>query len=215
MRPGRSRPLTLTRRALGTRFAGAAAAIGFGNGTAASAMQDPVPVLNPDLRDAALRGLALAGYRGDPVTAAAANAAIERLSESDPEGALLARIYQMLDVRPAQYQPEYVPEAAAADLATLHAAIRACQPVAFGYTDLSGNKTTRTVLPLALVHPPQGVKLLARCEERKDFRQFFVRAIRDLGLRAGNFTEERLALLEGLLEKEAGRSRPPGFPAAS
>lgn len=202
MRPGRTQPLTLTRRALGTRLAGVAAAIGFGNGAAASTM---VPVLDPDLRDAALRGLALAGYRGDPVTAAAANAAIERLSRTDPEGALLARIYQMLDVRPAQYWPENVPEAAAADLATLHATIRACQPVAFGYTDLSGNETARTVLPLALVHPPQGVKLLAWCEEREDFRQFFVRAIRGLTPRSGNFGEDRLALLEGLLEKEAWR----------
>lgn len=78
--------------------------------------------------------------------------------------------------------------------------------MAFGYTDLSGNETARTVLPLALVHPPQGVKLLAWCEERGDFRQFFVRAMSDLTPRAGNFSEDRLALLEGLLEKEAGRA---------
>lgn len=206
MRRGRTQPLTLTRRALGTRFAGAAAAIGIGRGAAASTMANSLPLLDPDLRDAALRGLALAGYRGDPVTAAAANAAIERLSATDPEGALLARIYQMLDVRPAQYWPEDVPEAAAADLATLHAAIRATQPVAFGYTDLSENETMRTVLPLALVHPPQGVKLLAWCEEREDFRQFFVRAIKGLDMRPGDFSEDRLALLKGLLEKEAGRA---------
>lgn len=54
------------------------------------------------------------------------------------------------------------------------------------------------------MHPPQGVKLLAWCEEREDFRQFFVRAIRGLTARSGNFGEDRLALLEGLLEKEAG-----------
>lgn len=206
MRPGRTQPLTLTRRALGTRFAGAAAAIGFGNGAAASGMAKPAPALDPDLRDAALRGLALAGYRGDPVTAAAANAALARLAETDPEGALLGRIYRMLDVRPAAYWRKDVPEAAAADLATLHAAIRACQPVTFGYTDLSENETTRRVLPLALVHPPQGVKLLAWCEERQDFRQFFVRAIKGLAPCPGDFSEDRLALLEGLLEKESGRA---------
>ncbi|GAB1362998.1 hypothetical protein MASR1M32_22340 [Rhodobacter sp.] len=65
MRPGRTQPLTLTRRVLGSRIAGAAAAIGFGTGAAASTMANPAPVLDPDLRDAALRGLALAGYRGD------------------------------------------------------------------------------------------------------------------------------------------------------
>ena len=207
MRPGRTPPLipSLTRRALGTRLAGFAAMIGLGNSAAAGAMSAPVPVMDPDLRDAALRGLALAGYRGDPVTAAAAHAAIDRLAASDPEGALLARIYQVLDVRPAQYWPEDVPEAAAADLAVLHGAILACQPVAFGYTDLSGNETTRSVLPLALVHPPQGVKLLAWCEVRAGFRQFFVREITGLTLRAGDFSDERLALLQGLLEKETAR----------
>ncbi len=206
MRPGRSQPLSLTRRALGTRLAGVAAAIGFGNGAAARSMANPVPALDPDLRDAALRGLALAGHRGDPVTAAAAKAAIERLSQTDPEGAILARLYQRLDVRPAQYWPEDMPEAAAADLATLHGAIRACQPMAFGYTDLSGNQTARTVLPLALVHPPQGVKLLAWCEVRGDFRQFFVRAMRGLTPHAGDFSADRLALLQGLLDKETGRA---------
>lgn len=204
MRPGRVPPLTLTRRALGTRLAGAAVAMGFGNGAAASPMANPVP--DPDLRDAALRGLALAGHRGDPVTAAAARAAMERLSETDPEGAVLARLYQLLDVRPAQYVPENLRPAAVADLATLHAAIRACQPVTFGYTDLSGNQTARTVLPLALVHPPQGLKLLAWCAEREAFRQFFVRAMRELTPQPGDFSEDRLALLQGLLEKEAGRA---------
>lgn len=207
MRPGRTPtpPQTLTRRALGTQFAGAAAAIGFGQGASASGAANPMPVLDPDLCDAALRGLALAGYRGDPVTAAAANAALARLAETDPEAGLLVRIYQMLDVRPAAYWPEDVPEAAAADLAILHAAIRACQPVAFGYTDLSGNETTRTVLPLALVHPPQGVKLLAWCAEREDFRQLFVRAMQGPTPRPGNFSDDRMALLESLLDKESGR----------
>lgn len=205
MRPGRAPTPTLTRRALGTRLAGAAAVIGFGNGASASGPANLAPLLDPDLRDAALRGLALAGYRGDPVTAAAANATLARLADTDPEAALLGRLYQMLDVRPAAYWPEDVPKAAAADLAILHVAIRACQPVAFGYTDLSGIETTRTVLPLALVHPPQGVKLLAWCEEREDFRQFFVRAMQDLTPRPGDFSEDRLALLEGLLDKESGR----------
>jgi predicted DNA-binding transcriptional regulator YafY len=78
--------------------------------------------------------------------------------------------------------------------------------VAFGYTDLSGQATTRTVLPLALVHPPQGVKLLAWCEERRDFRQFFVRAMQGLTLREGDFSWDRMALLKGLLDMEATRA---------
>lgn len=206
MRPGRPAHLTLTRRALGTRLAGLAAAIGFGQSVATSVAAQPASALDPELRDAALRGLALASHRGDPVAAKAAEATLARLAESDPEAALLGRIYQLLDVRPAAYWHGDLPAAAAADLSALYGAIRASQPVAFGYTDLSGQETTRTVLPLALVHPPQGVKLLAWCEERRDFRQFFVRAMQGLTLREGEFSGDRLALLRGLLEKEADRA---------
>lgn len=206
MRPGRPTPLTLTRRALGTRLAGFAAAIGFGQSAATSVAAQSVSVLDPELRDAALRGLALASHRGDPVAAKAAEATLARLAETDPEAALLGRIYQLLDVRPAAYWHGDLPEAAAADLSALHVALRASQSVAFNYTDLSGQETTRTVLPLALVHPPQGVKLLAWCEERRDFRQFFVRAMQGLTLREGDFSGDRVALLQGLLEKEAARA---------
>lgn len=163
----------------------------------------PTSALDPELRDAALRGLALASHRGDPVAARAAEATLARLAETDPEAALLGRIYQLLDVRPAAYWHSDLPEAASVDLSALHEAIRASQPVAFGYTDLSWKETTRTVLPLALVHPPQGVKVLAWCEERRDFRQFFVRAMRGLALREGDFSGERMTLLQGLLDKEA------------
>lgn len=206
MRPGRPLPLTLTRRALGTRLAGLAAAIGFGQSSATSVAAQPASPIDPELRDAALRGLALASHRGDPVAAATAEATLARLAETDPEAALLGRIYQWLDVRPAAYWHADSPEADAADLAVLHGAIRASRPIAFGYTDLSGQETTRTVLPLALVHPPQGVKLLAWCEKRKDFRQFFVRAMKGLTLGVGDFSGNRLTLLQGLLDKEAGRA---------
>lgn len=87
------------------------------------------------------------GFLGDPVTAAAANAALARLAETDPEAGLLGRIYQMLDVRPAAYWPDNSPAAGATELAILHAAIRANQPVAFGYTDLDG-KPDRDLLSI-------------------------------------------------------------------
>jgi predicted DNA-binding transcriptional regulator YafY len=206
MRPGRPTPLTLTRRALGTRLAGFAAAIGFGQSAATSVAAQPASAMDRELRDAALRGLALASHRGDPVAAKAAEATLARLAETDPEAALLGRIYQLLDVRPAAYWHGDLPAAAAADLSALHGAIRASRPVAFEYTDLSGQETTRTVLPLALVHPPQGVKLLAWCEERRDFRQFFVRAMRGLTLKEGDFSGDRLVLLQGLLDKETSRA---------
>ena len=199
MRPRRAppAPLMLTRRALANSLVAGAAVVGLPVRPAQA-----VPAMDPALRDAALRGLALAGHRGDAISAAAAEAAMARLSETDPEGALLARLYRALDVRPSQYYRADMPEAAPAQLEVLHGAMTASLPVFFGYTDLSDQQSEREVLPLALVHPPQGVKLLAWCEAAQGYRQFFVRAMRDLVLRPGGFAERRMALLQGLVEKE-------------
>lgn len=129
MRLGRTMPpsLNLTRRALARRLVGAGAVIGIGYEVAAWSVAMPAPAMDAELRHAALQGIALAGQRGDLVIAAVANAALDRLAEADPEAVLLGLIYQMLDVRPAQYCPEDAPKAAATDLARLHSAIRACQ----------------------------------------------------------------------------------------
>ena len=189
---------SMTRRALGARLAASAAALGL----ARPAVAAQAPVADPALRDAALRGLALAEYRGDPVSAAAAQRAVATLAQTDPEGALLLRLYRKLDVRPAAYYFDDMPEAQAADLALVHEAIAASRPLHFAYTDLHDNESDRAVLPLALVHPPQGVKLLAYCLEREDYRQFFVRAMAQVTPLAGDFRADRMALLEGLVEKE-------------
>lgn len=187
--------ITLTRRELaGTATALLPLALA-GNPVEAAAPLDPA------VRDALLRGLALAPQRGDPVGAAAAARLLDDLAETDAEGALLCRLYRRLDTLPA-YWPADAPAADPATLALLHGAVERSEPVAFGYTDLSDRQTTRTVLPLALVHPPHGVKLLAWCCDAEGFRQFFVRAMRDVSLQPGSFAEERLALLEELVEKE-------------
>lgn len=201
MRPRRDTPPTpvLTRRALGACLAAGTAAISLGHRAIAA---PAAPALDPGLRDAALRGLALAEYRGDPVGAAAARAAALRLAETDPEGALLLRLYRKLDVLPSQSWRADMPPAAEADLQALHDAVRGCRPVGFGYTDLSDQRTQRRVLPLALVNPPQGVKLLAWCLSAEDYRQFFVRAMRKLTPQEGDFGAERMALLQGLIRKE-------------
>lgn len=193
-------PLSLTRRALAGWLAASAATMGLAR-PAISAAPQPAPV-DPVLRDAALRGLALADHRGDPVAARAARAAIDQLAETDPEGALICRLYRKLDVRPAAWWNGDAIAAETGDLTRLYAAIAACQPVHFGYTDLSDQRSERTVLPLILVHPPQGVKLLAWCEKAEDFRQFFVRAMQNLGRQPGDFSADRLALLHGLADKE-------------
>lgn len=187
----------LTRRALARGLAAGTAALGLG-----AHPSNAAGGIDPVLRDAALRGLALADHRGDPVGAAAAKATAARLAQTDPEAALLFRLYRRLDVRPAAFYRTDMPPASETDLTLLHDAIAASAPVRFDYTDLADKQTQRLVLPLALVHPAQGVKLLAWCELAQDFRQFFVRAMRDLTPQPGSFAAERLALLQGLATKE-------------
>lgn len=190
---------TFTRRALARLFASGTAALGMAPLTAPAA---PAAAVDPALRDAALRGLALAGHRGDPVSARAAQDAIIRLAQTDPEAALLARLYRALDVRPSSMYRLDQPAAQPETLTLLHDAITRSQPVAFGYTDQSDQQSQRIVLPLALVHPPQGVKLMAWCDLRQGYRQFFVRAMTGTTPLAGDFSARRLTLLQGLVEKE-------------
>lgn len=161
-----------------------------------------VPPPDPVLRDAALRGLALSAHRGDPVSARLADEAIARLAASDPEGALLARLYRALDVRPAGHFWRADVPADAVVLALLHEAVGEARSVSFAYRDIDDRETRRSVLPLALVHPPQGVKLLAWCSLRGEYRQFFVREMWDVAMGAEGFVEARLSLLQGLVEKE-------------
>lgn len=190
----------LSRRAFATGMTGSLAALGVGDATAATGR--PETLGNADLRDAALRGLARAGDLGDPVLAAKADAVIAELESTDPEGAALVRIYRLYDVASALYRYGDADEdqASTTDLAALHTAVRDCRAVSFQYTDLAGEVTVRTILPLALVHPPQGIKLIGWCKKRQDYRQFFIRALSDLALRGKGFADRRLTLLRALAD---------------
>jgi len=200
------RKVALTRRAFATGMTGSLAALGIGD-AAAAADRDDAPG-NADLRDAALRGLARAGDCGDPVLAGKADAVLARLESSDPEGAMLVRIYRLYDVASAaySYSHAHADQVATPALAMLHEAVRDCRAVSFRYTDLEGEVTMRTVLPLALVHPPQGIKLLAWCEKRQDNRQFFVRALSNPMLQDTSFRDRRLPLLRQMAENATARA---------
>lgn len=197
----------LTRRAFATGLTGSLA--GLSAGTGAAALPGGAAALSPDLRDAALRGLARAGDSGDAVLAARADAALAELAISDPEGAALVRIYRAFDSASQSWWGGNRPggEAAEATLATLHSAIAASVAVRFRYADLAGEVTDRTVLPLALVHPPQGIKLLGWCRMRADYRQFFVRTMSRVASDGVRFADRRLMLLTGLMP-DAGPQPP-------
>lgn len=187
----------VSRRGFGKAVAAGAAGVALGHPAGAEGV-----AVDPVLRDAALRGLALSVHRGDPVSARMADAAIARLEALDREGWLLARLYRVLDVRPAGDYWRTNAEADPDVLAGLHDAVQRAVPVSFRYLDRDGQETAREVYPLALVHPPQGVKLLAWCTLRQDFRQFFVREMRGMIAGGETFESSRLALLQALVEKE-------------
>ena len=112
-----------------------------------------------------------------------------------------ARLYRAVDVRrPAEYFWSDNPAAAEVILKIVHQAARAIRSVAFDYIDLEGEPCSRTVLPLALVYPPQRVKLLAWCQKAKGYRQFFVRSINGISARTWAFAPDRMALLRGLVD---------------
>ncbi|MDO5632343.1 MAG: hypothetical protein Q4G22_10950 [Paracoccus sp. (in: a-proteobacteria)] len=82
------------------------------------------------------------------------------LAETAPEAALL-RLDRKLDLCPSVYwHGNDVPDVASDDLSTLHQAIRNHAPLCLDDTNLKGNESERAVLPLTLVRPPQGIKLL-------------------------------------------------------
>ncbi|WP_420143510.1 helix-turn-helix transcriptional regulator [Sphingobium sp.] len=200
-----------SRRAFAIGMTGSLAALGVAEDAAADNPAQSAGVqasTDPAFRDAALRGLARSGDIGDPILSAKMEAAIARLEASHPEDAALVRIYRLYDTPPADpyYGRRAIDDDATARLALLHAAIAQCRAISFRYTDRAGQATLRTTLPLALVHPPQGIKLLAWCEKRKDYRQFFAHRLDELTLTNGQFSARRLPLLRGLVGSATDRA---------
>lgn len=147
-----------------------------------------------------LRGIAVLGQFGDPVIDEDAAALLGLIEGRMPEARLLVALYR-------KYQSGWLSDLqrdeSEAVLILLHQAVADSCPVAFDYTDLAGSRTSRRVLPLALIHPPHGIQLLAWCELRSDYRKFFVGFMSGIAAYGDNFANRRLGLLAGLLERES------------
>ena len=106
----------LTRRALASRLAAGAAAIGIGSRAKAAPRaggDGPGPARCGPARLCPGRSPRRSGRsRGG-------QAAVQRLAETDPEGALLYRLYRALDVRLAAWYRTDMPDAATEDLMQL------------------------------------------------------------------------------------------------
>jgi predicted DNA-binding transcriptional regulator YafY len=145
-----------------------------------------------------LRGLVFLKSLGDPVIDEDATALLDQIGARLPEAPLLVALYRAYSAG----SPPFWRDEDFGDLSHLHRAVAEARAVSFDYTDLQGAMTKRRVLPLALVHPPHGIQLLAWCELRDGYRKFFVGSIDDLTPHKDSFAGRRQALLEGLLESE-------------
>jgi len=88
------------------------------------------------------------------------------------------------------------------DLAPIRAAIRAEQKLVFNYTDRKGERTRRTVWPIALGYFEHVRVLAAWCELREDFRNFRTDRILALQQTETRYPRRRRALMKAWQEIE-------------
>ena len=100
-----------------------------------------------------------------------------------------------------------VPVAEAIDLAPLRAAIRSEHKVVLDYADKQGERTRRTIWPIAIGFFERTRVIAAWCELRADFRHFRTDRIAALRLTGRRYPHRRRALMRQWRESE-GISEP-------
>lgn len=172
--------------------------------------EDPAlaPTLfSSDEMEALVLGLREVSEVGDPVVAAAARAALEKVEACLPDGMRLDFRHALLHARQPPRRP-----AIGIDVAALRAAIRQEQAVDISYMNVEGNRTDRRVLPLTIVFMDQFLTLLSWCKLRDDFRAFRIDRIIALAPRVESFRPRRMTLLRqylGQLSPEEKRTSLP------
>lgn len=158
-----------------------------------------VNLMEPSALHALTRGLALLGDLGDPIIDADSEGLLEQIAVRLPEAPMLVALYRDYLGRGAGtlWRAE-MPGA----LGILHKGVIDATRVSFRYIDLEGTETRRIVRPLALVHPPHGIQLLAWCDMRGDYRKFFVASMSQVQATDHSFAEGRFGLLQGLLDEQ-------------
>ncbi len=124
-------------------------------------------------------GARLVRRTGDSGLGRAAESVLAKLSAVLPDG-LGAHL-----AAPPFYVSEHgVPAPPVADLSAIRVAIRDGRKLGIAYEDAAGNRTERTVWPVAVAYYVESTLLGAWCELRQDFRHFRADRIRALKLSA-------------------------------
>lgn len=126
-------------------------------------------------RRARLRALAEQSSHPDPE---ALNRTLATLTREMPEAGALITLY----VRHRNRFPDQPPHRPplAVDLDALQQACDQAQPLRIRYVDMNKHETEREVLPLLVVYPQTGIKLVAWCLLRDAPRTFFAHSMRDV-----------------------------------
>jgi predicted DNA-binding transcriptional regulator YafY len=141
--------------------------------------------------EALVLGSRFIAQRADQPLAAAARNAIAKIAAVLPEDLRDSIEGSGLLAGPGQpLTPDPI------DLAAVRAAIRTERKVIIDYTDPKGNKTTRTVWPVALGFFDRVRMLVAWCELRQDFRHFRADRISTLRETKQRYPRRRRALMK-------------------
>ncbi|GMG84067.1 YafY family protein [Paralimibaculum aggregatum] len=157
----------------------------------------PPLMFDEDEIEALVLGLRIVAAWADPALTRAADRALAKVSDALP-GHLREHAARVPLDAPARHHAEPLE----IDLAALRAAIRGRQKVAFGYTDLAGRQTTRTLCPLLISFFGPVWTLTGWCELRGDFRMFRIDRIRGLTPLEARFGTDLRHRLEQRLAEE-------------
>ncbi|MDP5218305.1 YafY family protein [Ruegeria sp. 2205SS24-7] len=147
-----------------------------------------------DELEALVLGLREVEQIGDPALSSAASHALRKL-----QGRLPARQSHRLSHAVLTATRFDRPAPPSIDVGILRQATWDEQSVAFGYTDVHGSQTERSVDPLSIVYMDRSSVLIAWCHLRRDFRVFRLDRMRDLVLTGQSFRPRRIALLRDAL----------------
>jgi predicted DNA-binding transcriptional regulator YafY len=160
----------------------------------------PPLMLTEDEIDALVIGARVVQSWGDPKLAEAARDVLAKVEAVLP-GRLRPRVRSlMLMAPPSERQPE-----PRIDLAELRLATREQRKVDLDYVSERGERTQRTIWPMALAFFPPVWLVLAWCELRQDFRSFRVDRIETAGLHAERYPDLPGRRLVDFLKREAER----------
>lgn len=156
----------------------------------------PPQMLNRDEMEALALGLAEVRAMGDATMARAAESVLAKIGATLPEG----RAQQLFHAISQVYRPD-ARIRSSADMDKIRAACFDERALRIAYADKDGTRTTRTVLPLAVMYTERCLTLLAWCCLREDFRMFRGDRITTVEDGSRSFRPNRVALLRDYLAR--------------